>query len=286
MKQINRSRWRQILDKILQGDLSQLKQIGRSIRERKNTLKIVAIIAVIILVVAPIYSVISEFVTQNTLYRNKTPIRIEWLNPAMETGRVDLGQSTSEYSATASVFDISHFASAKINNEEEEIRGYSRRSGRIEFTVRGLHEGDNKYILQIVDGKRRLEKTITIHRQTTDELNKEKAEKERKRQIEEEKKRAEEEKVRKEQAAQQAAQQAAEEASRNAAARQQAQVRQYQRPTQTYQTQAPQQPQVQCPKNCPEARRMGMHDIPRSHPCYSRNLDRDGDGLGCDKNNQ
>ena len=68
MKQINRSRWRQILDKILQGDLSQLKQIGRSIRERKNTLKIVAIIAVIILVVAPIYSVISEFVTQNTLY--------------------------------------------------------------------------------------------------------------------------------------------------------------------------------------------------------------------------
>ena len=73
MKQINRSRWRQILDKILQGDLSQLKQIGRSIRERKNTLKIVAIIAVIILVVAPIYSVISEFVTQNTLYRNKTP---------------------------------------------------------------------------------------------------------------------------------------------------------------------------------------------------------------------
>lgn len=200
----------------------------------------------------------------------------------METGRVDLGQSTSEYSATASVFDISHFASAKINNEKEEIRGYSRRSGRIEFTVRGLHEGDNKYILQIVDGKRRLEKTITIHRQTTDELNKEKAEKERKRQIEEEKKRAEEEKVRKEQAAQQAA----EEASRNAAARQQAQVRQYQRPAQTYQTQAPQQPQVQCPKNCPEARRMGMHDIPRSHPCYSRNLDRDGDGLGCDKNNQ
>ena len=36
------------------------------------------------------------------------------------------------------------------------------------------------------------------------------------------------------------------------------------------------------PRNCTEARAMGLHDIPVSSPYYAPWLDGDGDGLGCE----
>jgi hypothetical protein len=36
------------------------------------------------------------------------------------------------------------------------------------------------------------------------------------------------------------------------------------------------------PRNCTEARAMGLENIPRSSPYYAPWLDRDNDGLGCE----
>ncbi len=36
-------------------------------------------------------------------------------------------------------------------------------------------------------------------------------------------------------------------------------------------------------KSCKEAKAAGFSNIPKGHPAYSSNLDRDGDGLACDK---
>jgi hypothetical protein len=35
--------------------------------------------------------------------------------------------------------------------------------------------------------------------------------------------------------------------------------------------------------NCTEAYRDGIANIPRTHPSYAAHLDRDNDGIGCDK---
>ncbi|WP_242237428.1 excalibur calcium-binding domain-containing protein, partial [Bacillus cereus group sp. BfR-BA-01316] len=36
-------------------------------------------------------------------------------------------------------------------------------------------------------------------------------------------------------------------------------------------------------KSCKEAKAAGFSNITRDHPAYSSKLDRDGDGLACDK---
>ncbi len=45
----------------------------------------------------------------------------------------------------------------------------------------------------------------------------------------------------------------------------------------------PTNPSTTCPKNCTEAREMGMTNMTRDHQCYASKLDRDNDGIACDK---
>lgn len=40
---------------------------------------------------------------------------------------------------------------------------------------------------------------------------------------------------------------------------------------------------IQCPRNCKEAKARGMGGMGRNHPCYKPSLDRDNDGVACDK---
>ena len=258
-----------MLSKILRDTPRQLKRIGRAIRKHKS--------AVIFVLVVMVCCIVDEFAMQNTLYQNKTPIVIEWSDPAVKTGRIDLSQLKSEYNTTAVISGISPLASVMINGKEETVSDYSNKFGRITIKAKDLHEGDNKYTIQIIDGKRKLEKTIVIHRQTKAEVDKKKAEEEeKKRRIEEQRKAEEERRLAEERARQeQASRKAAEEASRNAVAQRQTQVHQYQQPAQNH--------QVYCPRSCKEARLMGMHDIPRGHQCYSNRLDADHDGFACDK---
>ena len=46
-------------------------------------------------------------------------------------------------------------------------------------------------------------------------------------------------------------------------------------------TAAPQQ-RVSCPRNCTQAREMGMTNMRPDHPCYRASFDRDRDGLACE----
>ena len=270
-----------MLSKILRDTPRQLKRIGRAIRKHKSVARAIVIFVLVVMVCC----IVDEFAMQNTLYQNKTPIVVEWSDPAVKTGRIDLSQLKSEYNTTAVISGISPLASVMINGKEETVSDYSNKFGRITIKAKDLHEGDNKYTIQIIDGKRKLEKTIVIHRQTKAEVDKKKAEEEEKKRRIEEQRKAEEERRRAEERArqEQASRKAAEEASRNAAAQRQTQVHQYQQPVQNHQVQPPQQPQVYCPKSCKEARLMGMHDIPRGHQCYSNRLDADHDGFSCDK---
>lgn len=270
-----------MLSKILRDTPRQLKRIGRAIRKHKSAARAIVIFVLVVMVCC----IVDEFAMQNTLYQNKTPIVVEWSDPAVKTGRIDLSQLKSEYNTTAVISGISPLASVMINGKEETVSDYSNKFGRITIKAKDLHEGDNKYTIQIIDGKRKIEKTIVIHRQTKAEVDKKKAEEEeKKRRIEEQRKAEEERRQAEERARQeQASRKAAEEASRNAVAQRQTQVHQYQQPVQNHQVQSPQQPQVYCPKSCKEARLMGMHDIPRGHQCYSNRLDADHDGFACDE---
>ncbi len=51
--------------------------------------------------------------------------------------------------------------------------------------------------------------------------------------------------------------------------------------TQTEQTQT--SSQVTYVQNCSHARSLGLYNIPRGHPAYRRALDRDNDGIGCER---
>lgn len=42
-------------------------------------------------------------------------------------------------------------------------------------------------------------------------------------------------------------------------------------------------PSLQCPNNCTQARAMGMTNMNTSHPCYRPKLDRDRDGIACER---
>ncbi|TWP20853.1 hypothetical protein EUA61_03310, partial [TM7 phylum sp. oral taxon 346] len=148
------------------------------------------------MIVVMVCCIVDEFAMQNTLYQNKTPIVVEWSDPVVKTGRIDLSQLKSEYNTTAVISGISPLASVMINGKEETVSDYSNKFGRITIKAKDLHEGDNKYTIQIIDGKRKLEKTIVIHRQTKAEVDKKKAEEEEKKRRIEEQRKAEEERRR------------------------------------------------------------------------------------------
>ena len=189
-KRVNSEKWRQMLNEVFRGDTGRLKRARQVIHKHKKAIKVTAIV----IVVAMVCHVTNGYAVQDTLYQNKVPITVKLSGSATETGRVDIDQSVDEYAVVASISDISPLADAKVNGAKKNILNYSNKSGRIKINATGLREGDNKYILQIIDGKRKLEKTVVIHRQTKVELSMKKAEEKRKKQIEEEKKKAEEEK--------------------------------------------------------------------------------------------
>ena len=40
---------------------------------------------------------------------------------------------------------------------------------------------------------------------------------------------------------------------------------------------------LSCPRNCTESHGMGMSNMGSAHPCYRRSMDRDGDGVACER---
>ena len=249
---------------------------------------------------------INSVAEQARLEKDNVPIVISDVDD-----NIKLDYHTNKREISAKISGISSFAEVKISENKIEVHDRKDAAGSVKYEIKDIKEGDSDISISVVDGKRRGDKTIKIHRQTKADYDKKELEKavnnaeelvkkaesqpsdesisraksdigklpddkrtpfsERIAKLEkakqEEKERAE--KVQKE----------AEERKRRDEAAAAARTRQRQSAP------APSQP---APaelnfRSCKEARAAGYSHMRRGEPGYSPHLDRDGDGIACDK---
>lgn len=270
---------------------------------------------------------------QSSLERSNTPIVIE-----VAKDEISMDYHTHRQTISASLAGISSFAEVTIGDKSVPIKQRENHTGRIEHTIESIPEGDSRVTIFAIDGKRQVEKILTLKRQTRANYDKQELEKQlarteealqkaesnmndetiataqteiqhlpeekrtqfserlakvekrqqeekeraeqEKRAAEAEKKRQEEQQKREEEAAALRAQQRA---SRQYAPQPQ---RQYNaQPRHTAPSASPHPPAASGPhfKNCKEARAAGYSHMRRGQPGYAPHLDRDNDGIACDK---
>ena len=255
--------------------------------------------------------------------------RLERDNVSIVVSEVDddikLDYHTTKREISAKISGISTFAEVKVAGDGTSVHNRKDTSGFIKYKIENIKEGDSDVNISIVDGKRRSDKTIKIHRQTKDDYDKHELEKalgkteeivkkaeedssdenisrakseidklpeDKRRQFSERitklEKAKQEEKERAEKAKKEAEEKKKQEEATAARARQQQINAQQQttRPQTTPHQAAPApQPSPQGPhfRSCKEARAAGYSHMRRGEPGYSSHLDRDNDGIACDK---
>ncbi|RKV95275.1 MAG: hypothetical protein D8G53_09180 [Candidatus Saccharimonas sp.] len=259
---------------------------------------------------------ISNIMEQSRLEKDNVPIVISDIED-----NIKLDYHTDKREISVKISGVSSFAEVKISGDKTDIHDRKDAAGNIKYEIKNIKEGDSDISISVVDGKRHSDKTIKLHRQTkadydkqelekslkyteevvkkaeeqpTDEnisraksdINKlpedkrapfseritklEKAKQEEKERDEQAKKAAEEKKKQEEAAAASARQQQAHSSQPTAI------------PRQT--TPAPQPAPAELNfGSCKEARAAGYSHMRRGEPGYAPHLDRDGDGIACDK---
>ena len=249
---------------------------------------------------------INSAAEQARLEKDNVPIVISDVDD-----NIKLDYHTNKREISAKISGISSFAEVKISENKIEVHDRKDAAGSVKYEIKDIKEGDSNISISVVDGKRRGDKTIKIHRQTKADYDKQELEKALKR-AEESVKKAEEQSsdenisraksdvdklpsdkrapfseriVRLEKAKQEEKERAekvqkeAEERKRREEASAAARTRQRQSAP------APSQP---APaelnfRSCKEARAAGYSHMRRGEPGYSPHLDGDGDGIACDK---
>lgn len=263
---------------------------------------------------------ISNAVEQSRLEKDNVPIIISNVDE-----NIKLDYHTNKREISAKISGISSFAEVKISENKIEVHDHKDAAGSVKYEIKDIKEGDSDISISIVDGKRRGDKTIKIHRQTKADYDKQELEKALKR-AEESVKKAEEqssdenisraksdigklpdgkrtpfsERIAKLEKAKQEEKERAEKAKRDAeekkkqeeaavavakARQRQQQARPQPAPRQAIPTPAAPQPapaEIHF-RNCKEARAAGYSHMRRGEPGYAPHLDRDGDGIACDK---
>ena len=259
-------------------------------------------------VIAAIFAItqINSAAEQARLEKDNVPIVISDVDD-----NIKLDYHTNKREISAKISGISSFAEVKISENKIEVHDRKDAAGSVKYEIKDIKEGDSNISISVVDGKRRGDKTIKIHRQTKADYDKQELEKALKR-AEESVKKAEEQSsdenisraksdvdklpsdkrapfseriVRLEKAKQEEKERAekvqkeAEERKRREEASAAARTRQRQSAP------APSQP---APaelnfRSCKEARAAGYSHMRRGEPGYSPHLDGDGDGIACDK---
>ena len=259
-------------------------------------------------VIAAIFAItqINSAAEQARLEKDNVPIVISDVDD-----NIKLDYHTNKREISAKISGISSFAEVKISENKIEVHDRKDAAGSVKYEIKDIKEGDSNISISVVDGKRRGDKTIKIHRQTKADYDKQELEKALKR-AEESVKKAEEQSsdenisraksdvdklpsdkrapfseriVRLEKAKQEEKERAekvqkeAEERKRREEASAAARTRQRQSAP------APSQP---APaelnfRSCKEARVAGYSHMRRGEPGYSPHLDGDGDGIACDK---
>lgn len=295
------------------------KQIYQENKNRpltKNEKRGWAILGGIIIAILVIAHV-SNIMEQSRLEKDNVPIVISDIED-----NIKLDYHTDKREISAKISGVSSFAEVKISGDKTDIHDRKDAAGNIKYEIKNIREGDSDISISVVDGKRHSDKTVKLHRQTKADYDKQELEKALQR-AEESVKKAEEqssddnisraksdinklpedkrapfseriaklekakqeEKERAEQAKKAAEEKKKQEEAAAASDRQQQQARPSQptaTPRQT--TPAPQPAPAELNfSNCKEARAAGYSHMRRGEPGYASHLDRDGDGIACDK---
>ena len=299
--------------------LSLLKKIERPILTKKR--KRVLIIFGCIVVALGIIGYAGGLMEQSRLERDNVSIVVSEIDDDIK-----LDYHTTKRDISAKISGISVFAEVKVAGDRTSVHSRKDASGFIKYEIENIKEGDSDVNISIVDGKRRGDKTIKIHRQTKDDYDKQELEKalseteeivkkaeedssdenisrakseidklpeDKRRQFSERiaklEKVKQEEKERAEKAKKEAEEKKKQEEAAAAARARQQQINTQQQTTRSQPTPrqaapAP-QPSPQGPhfRSCKEARAAGYSHMRRGEPGYSPHLDRDNDGIACDK---
>ena len=249
---------------------------------------------------------ISNAMEQSRLEKDNVPIIISNVDE-----NITLDYHTNKREISAKISGISSFAEVKISENKIEVHDRKDSAGSVKYEIKDIKEGDSDISISVVDGKRRGDKTIKIHRQTKADYDKQELEKALKR-AEESVKKAEEqssdenishaksdigklpdgkrtpfsERIAKLEKAKQEEKERAEKVQKEAEERKrQEEAAAAARTRQPQSAPAPLQP---APaelnfRSCKEAHAAGYSHMRRGEPGYSPHLDRDGDGIACDK---
>ena len=249
---------------------------------------------------------INSAAEQARLEKDNVPIVISDVDD-----NIKLDYHTNKREISAKISGISSFAEVKISENKIEVHDRKDAAGSVKYEIKDIKEGDSDISISVVDGKRRGDKTIKIHRQTKADYDKQELEKALKR-AEESVKKAEEqssdenisraksdigklpdgkrtpfsERIAKLEKAKQEEKERAEKVQKEAEERKRRdEAAAAARTRQRQSAPAPSQP---APaelnfRSCKEARATGYSHMRRGEPGYSPHLDRDGDGIACDK---
>lgn len=249
---------------------------------------------------------INSFAEQARLEKDNVPIVISDVDD-----NIKLDHHTNKREISAKISGISSFAEVKISENKIEVHDRKDAAGSVKYEIKDIKEGDSDISISVVDGKRRGDKTIKIHRQTKADYDKQELEKALKR-AEESVKKAEEqssdenisraksdigklpdgkrapfsERIAKLEKAKQEEKERAEKVQKEAEERKRRE--EAAAAARTRQRQSAPAPSQPAPaelnfRSCKEARAAGYSHMRRGEPGYSPHLDRDGDGIACDK---
>lgn len=150
--------------------LSLLKKIERPILTKKR--KRVLIIFGCIVVALGIIGYAGGLMEQSRLERDNVSIVVSEIDDDIK-----LDYHTTKREISAKISGISVFVEVKVAGDRTSVRNRKDTSGFIKYEIENIKEGDSDVNISIVDGKRRGDKTIKIHRQTKDDYDKQELEK-------------------------------------------------------------------------------------------------------------
>ena len=259
-----------------------------------------------VVVILAVIGHISNAMEQSRLEKDNVPIIISNVDE-----NIKLDYHTNKREISAKISGISSFAEVKISENKIEVHDRKDAAGSVKYEIKDIKEGDSDISISVVDGKRRGDKTIKIHRQTKADYDKQELEKALKR-AEESVKKAEEqlsdenisraksdigklpdgkrtpfsERIAKLEKAKQEEKERAEKVQKEAEERKRRE--EAAAAARTRQRQSAPAPSQPAPaelnfRSCKEARAAGYSHMRRGEPGYSPHLDRDGDGIACDK---
>lgn len=298
--------------------IKSFKQIYQENKNRpltKNEKRGWAILGGIIIAILVI-AYVSNVMEQSRLEKDNVPIVISDIED-----NIKLDYYTDRLELSAKISGVSSFAEVKVSGDKTDIHDRKNAAGNIKYEVKNIKEGDSDISISVADGKRHSDKTVKFHRQTKADYDKQELEKalkytedlvkkteeqptnenisrakseidklpeDKRRQFSERiaklEKAKQEEKERADKAKKEAEEKKKQEETAAAIARQQQQSRS--QPVATPRQTAPSpQPAPSGPNfsSCKEARAAGYSHMRRGEPGYASHLDRDGDGIACDK---